>query len=187
MPRSHLCPVPVPPHLPGRPAALSLPWLPTGSRRWAGWPPRSHVHQAGPWWPSGHPQAAGWQRSSVRSYGIPFQALQPAPREPLPHSQAYSAGEYMAKLKGHHFPPQILGLDIASPEWEHVFWRGPTSGWATAFARRNQERSLSLFMRARAIQVTKMLMQRRFLFAGLNCARSLFFFVWKWAASLHYH
>lgn len=62
--------------------------------------------------PSGLPQAAGWQESWGRSCSTPswalLPALQPAPKQPLPHSQAHSAGGSMVKVKGRLFPPRFL-------------------------------------------------------------------------------
>lgn len=43
------------------------------------------------------------------------------------------------KGKRTFLPPQIPGLNIASPEWERLFWRESTSGWGKAFAWWNWE------------------------------------------------
>jgi len=86
-------------------------------RRLAGWPQLSPRQPAG----------SRGEEGAMAAMPSASDEL-PAP-EPLPHPQAHPAGGWMhGKAKRMSLPPKTPGLNMATPEREHGFWREPASG-----------------------------------------------------------
>lgn len=154
---SHTSRPPGPPALPGPLQPGALPCLPQAAAEGGGAPRPSLL-------------TPGWHHSSGGSSSTPSRSACSSSSAEGAASQAQLEDTWESQ-KYISFPQNSWFINIASPVTcilEKTSFR-----MSKSFCMENKKCSLTLSIRARLMQVTKMLMQEGFSFVGLNC---LFFF-----------